>query len=219
MLLRLIVLAGVLALAAGGPVVVFSGSEWWSKLTAAVSSPPAAIEEKPIEEVKKSVEQTLARSVPSVPAELRLEGSAHRRLEDVLRFDVSTGWVMSNWPRVSAGLAQLQLQGYRVPLVTGTSPDDVAGALTYYFGPEQRVQEIRFQGTTGNARKLVRLVTGRYGLVRKPVNDASLYLYERTTPTGEVVSQLKVRPAQVVKASEPYRRFQVELTLRRQRES
>ena len=59
-------------------------------------------------------------------------------LEEVLRFDVTTAWVLSKWPRVSANLAELDMQGYRVPLVTGTGDADVAGSLTYYFNAKQR---------------------------------------------------------------------------------
>jgi hypothetical protein len=215
--LRSVVLLGILLVVAGGPVVVFSGSQWWSRLTASLSAAgqPSAGEEEPIEEVERSVQETLARSVPQPSEELKVEGSPYRDLAAVLRFDVSPGWVIDQWPRVSAGLAHLQLQGYRVPLVTGTATDDVAGALTYYFGPHQRVQEIHFRGTTGNGRKLVRIVTQRHGLVRKPVNDPSLFLYEQSTASGEVISQLRIRPARVVKSSDPRRRFQVSLVLRR----
>jgi len=59
--------------------------------------------------------------------------------------------VISRWPRVSAGLAELQLQGYRVPLVSGTTANDLAGALTYYFNSRQQVQRITFQGTTATS--------------------------------------------------------------------
>ncbi|HEV3024657.1 MAG TPA: DUF6690 family protein, partial [Pirellulales bacterium] len=54
-------------------------------------------------------------------------------VQQAFRFDVTSAWVLGRWPRVSAGLSQLDLQGYRVPLVTGTKPDDLAGSLTYYF--------------------------------------------------------------------------------------
>ncbi len=60
----------------------------------------------------------------------------------MLRFDVTVEWVMQRWPRVSTGLPYLQLQGYRVPLVTGTKVADLAGSLTYYFNARQQVQRI-----------------------------------------------------------------------------
>jgi hypothetical protein len=47
-------------------------------------------------------------------------------LAEVLRFDISPDWVMGRFPRVSTVLAELNLDGLRVPLVTGTSPSDLA---------------------------------------------------------------------------------------------
>ena len=51
----------------------------------------------------------------------RLQGRPRSRsLDEVLRFDLTPDWILHRWPRVSTGLAQLDLQGYRVPLVSGT---------------------------------------------------------------------------------------------------
>ena len=75
-------------------------------------------------------------------------------LAEVLRFDVTVEWVMQRWPRVTTGLPQLQLQGYRVPLVTGTSLSDVAGSLTYYFNARQQVQRITLRGTDRRSQRL-----------------------------------------------------------------
>ncbi len=44
----------------------------------------------------------------------------------VFSFEVTPEWILARWPSVSTGLAQLQLEGYRVPLVTGTGQEDVA---------------------------------------------------------------------------------------------
>ena len=74
---------------------------------------------------------------PAKPAPL--EGVTARDLGEVIRFDGSPEWVMARWPRVTAGLANLDLQGYRVPLVSGTAQDDLAGSLTYYFDRNQQV--------------------------------------------------------------------------------
>lgn len=135
-------------------------------------------------------------------------------LAEVLRFDVSTGWILSRWDRVSAGLADLDLQGYRVPLVTGTGYDDVAGSLTYYFDKQQKVQRITFRGTTGNPRKLVALVTNRYGLMRQATDDPAVFIYQANW-NGKPESELRIKPARVVRADLPYARYQLELALRR----
>ena len=48
---------------------------------------------------------------------------------------------MRRWPRVTT-VPQFALAGLRVPLVTGTQIDDLAGSLTYYFDRTDQVQRI-----------------------------------------------------------------------------
>ncbi len=68
-----------------------------------------------------------------------VEGVPPQTLEEVLRFDISPDWIIERWPRVSSGLSELDLQGYRVALVTGTAESDLAGSLTYYFNKKNQV--------------------------------------------------------------------------------
>ena len=80
-------------------------------------------------------------------------GRSSVRVQDpssVFHFQITPEWIVAHWPAVSTGLAQLQLEGYRVPLVTGTARHDLAGSLTYYFNAEQKLQQITFVGTTGD---------------------------------------------------------------------
>jgi hypothetical protein len=133
-------------------------------------------------------------------------------LPQALRFDVTTAWVLGRWPRVSAGLAQLDLQGYRVPLVTGTKPDDLAGSLTYYFNRGQRVEQITFDGTTGDARRLVAHLATQFGFVRRSTDDAGVYLYQVQHP-GKPPSELRIEPARIVRADSPHSRFEVSLVM------
>jgi hypothetical protein len=135
-------------------------------------------------------------------------------LAEVLHFNGTPAWVMTRWPRVTSGLAQLDLQGYRVPLVTGTGESDVAGSLTYYFDREQRVKFITFRGTTGDPRKLIGLVTQHYNLEQQPSDDPGLYLYQ-VRKYGKPLSELRIRPARVVRADQPFARYEVELALMR----
>ena len=157
-----------------------------------------------------------AANTPTKPARVtqvsRLTGSIDPA--EILRFDITTGWVMSRWERVSAGLADIDLQGYRVPLVTGTSHDDLAGSLTYYFDKQQQVQRITFHGTTGNPHKLVALVTGRYNFLRQVTSDPSLYLYQ-VKWNGKPQSELRIKTARVVRADTPHNRYQIDLAMRR----
>lgn len=137
-------------------------------------------------------------------------------LEEVLRFDVTTSWVLSKWPRVSANLAELDVQGYRVPLVTGTTDADVAGSLTYYFNAKQRVERITFFGTTGDTRRLVAFLESQYGFKREQTPEPNLFVYTvKSWSWGKATSELRMRPASVVRSDVPKSRFEVALLIDR----
>jgi len=203
---------------AASPAVLFSAPGWWSKITAAImpggpskadapttAGPPAR---PPAPEANNKGEAAQAAPPGS-------ESILVSDLAEVFRFDISPAWVMAQWRRVSASLAQLQLQGYRVPLVTGTAEDDLAGSLTYYFDSRQQLQRITFQGSTGDPRKLLALLTARYGFARRLTNDPSSFVYEVPSLDKKAKSVLWIRPARVVKADESYHRFQVALVMER----
>jgi hypothetical protein len=143
-----------------------------------------------------------------------VDGSVPIRFEEVFRLDVNSAWLMARWPRVTTGLADLQLHGYRVPLVTGTREDDIAGALTYYYDREQVIQKLTFRGVTGDPRRLVLFCTSQYGFEREFVPDPALQVY-RAQGTGPLMSELRVRPAAVIRADAPRERFEIELVLAR----
>src|SRR5687767_3347320 len=72
------------------------------------------------------------RLLPSRTDRSPLEGPAVADLAEVLRFDITPAWLTQRWPRVmNARHAAGSLQAYRVPLVTGAKPTDLAGSLTY----------------------------------------------------------------------------------------
>ncbi len=133
-------------------------------------------------------------------------------LGEALRFEVSAAWILGHWPRVTACLPDEGLQGYRVPLVSGTMEDDLAGSLTYYFNSHQRCQRITLQASTGDARKIVALVTKRFGFVPQTSSEPGLYLYQLRW-NGQAVSELHIRPAHIIRATEPNGRFDVLLAL------
>lgn len=153
---------------------------------------------------------TTARLSTAVP----MAGESVGDLSEVFRFDATPQWILGRWPRVSTRLAELDLQGYRIPLVTGTAEHDLAGALTYYFDEQQQLQRITFYGTTGDPSKLVALAATRYGLLRQFTDDPGLYLYQ-TKWNGKPHSELQVRPSKVIRAGSPHTRFEVALVLLR----
>ena len=133
----------------------------------------------------------------------------------MLSFDVTVPWVTQHWPRVSSGLSELRLQGYRVPLVTGAGITDVAGSLTYYFDVSQQVQRITLRGTTGNPTTLVQLLGSRFHFTRRLVNDPGLVLFEAVDPDNRPAGSLKIRSAPVIDANQPYTRYEVDLVVNR----
>ncbi|MHC4403587.1 MAG: DUF6690 family protein, partial [Planctomycetota bacterium] len=180
-------------LAAAAPIAAFSTSEWWPAITVSLSP------EGELGDTTETVpnESTLgsADSVAERPVPRSLQSAPVHDLGEVFRFDVTPDWIVYNWPRVSSGLAHLPLQGYRVPLVSGTSQDDVAGSLTYYFNAQQRLQRITLHGTTGSTLKLAHLMKVRFGFVRRLTNDPGVFLYEVPDSKGQVNGFLWFRTA------------------------
>jgi hypothetical protein len=144
----------------------------------------------------------------------RPEGQPVNDLSEIFRFDISSGWVLARWPRVTTRLSTLDLNGYRVPLVTGTKENDLAGSLTYYFNQHQQVQRITFLGKTGDPTAFVALMTGRFQFVRELVPDPSLYVY-KVKAGKQVVSEMRIRPVPTVSAADPRGRFEVARVIER----
>jgi hypothetical protein len=150
---------------------------------------------------------------PPAFAASSVEGVRFHSLAEVLRFDVTKEWVYSNWPRKSTGLADPELYGVRVPLVTGTAYSDLAGAITYSFNRDGQVQHISFYGRTGDTTQLIQFVTSNYKLERRDAL-AGEQLYQLGSD-DRVQSELRTRPDQVLRSSSPHGSFAVSLELER----
>jgi len=179
--------------------------------TAGYGAIAAATEGTPGREIVANI------AAPTSPGSLATPRSSVRVLgaSSVFDFQITPEWIVAHWPTVSTGLAQLQLEGYRVPLVTGTAQHDLAGSLTYYFNAEQKLHQITFVGTTGDPQPLVGLVTGRFHLARRLVNDPGLVVYEAVHQTNQPASSLQIRLAPLAQPNEPYRRYDVKLSVER----
>jgi hypothetical protein len=133
-------------------------------------------------------------------------------LEEALRFDATPEWVTGRWPQVTSVIGDSDHLGLRVMLVSGTSPTDVAGSLTYYFNQQHQLQRITLYGVTGDPSRLVELAVGKFGL--RPTETKELGLYyggDANVPT----SSLKVAALPVVRPEAPLARVQVTLDLKR----
>lgn len=150
-------------------------------------------------------------AVPSDPAAIpTLVGTQIHDLRDVVRFDISPQWVMQRFARVSTVLADLQLEGLRVPIVTGTQADSLAGTLTYYFDASGAVQRVMVHGFTGDPSTLAKTMTEHYGLVPEPSLEAGV-LTRRWN--GQPVHFLRLSHAPVVYADAVHQKYTVFIEL------
>jgi hypothetical protein len=200
-----------LAVAFGGPIAFFTASDVW-KAVRQSSSATRPGQQQPL--VTAAVTGPMSYE-QALPAQGHFEAPSVHDLTEVFRFDITPAWVMQRWPRVTTGLAKPQLEGYRVVLVTGTTPADLAGSLTYYFNQQQQVEQISFRGSTGDVRNLALLLTTRFNFSRRLTNDPGLVIYETVAADGRQTGLTCIRPARVLKASDPLQRFEVDVTIER----
>lgn len=139
-----------------------------------------------------------------------LVGGPIRDLREVLRFDITPGWVAQNFARVSTVLAEVKLDGLRVPIVTGTSESDLAATVTYYFDNQQQLRRINLQGLTGDPTGIAALMQQYYGL--KPEATLGGHLYT-TRWNRRVTSMLHVAPAPIMYSTAQHSRYAVFLEL------
>ncbi len=134
-------------------------------------------------------------------------------ISHLVSFDLTPAWVLNNWQRVSTRLADFELEGLRVPVMTGTDVNAVVGSLTYYFDRRQTLQRITFDGYTGDPGRMVQVLSEKYALKAEPWLGAGLYTQRNTADV--LTSILRVSHAPVVRASDARRRFAVEFELNR----
>ena len=142
----------------------------------------------------------------------QLAGPISADLREVVRLDITPDWVVQRWSRVTTVLSDVNFLGLRVPLVTGSAVDDVAGALTYYFDRQHRVRRVTFHGTTGAEARLVKLMTEHYGFYREPHLGAGMYVVRWN---GQPTSVLRIAHAPVILASAPHSQLDVMLEINR----
>lgn len=116
---------------------------------------------------------------------------------DVLRFDITPNWVTAHFSRVTTVLSELNLEGMRVPIVTGTRNDDVAGSLTYYFRHDGKLQRVAMHGFTGDPTRLVEIMTKFYKMQPRSSLDSGVYTTEWN---GRPSSILKITRAPIMYA-------------------
>jgi hypothetical protein len=156
--------------------------------------------------------ETAARlgGIPADAAAPSLVGARVNDLREVMRFDISPDWVIQRFSRVSTVLADLQLECLRVPIVTGTRADDLAGTLTYYFDHADKLQRVTMHAFTGDPNRLIGAMTKHYELTREPSLEAGVYTKRWN---GQPVHFLRLTHAPVVFSDAVHQKYTVFLEL------
>ena len=151
----------------------------------------------------------VASRLGAMPADTRtkpMTGDPIGDIREVARFDITPDWVLSRFPRVTTILAETDLEGFRVPIVTGTRTDDIAGTLTYYFDRSGKLQRLTLHGFTGDPTRMVDTATRHYGLQHTPSLEAGVYT---RSWNGVPVQFLRLTHAPVVYSDAIHQKFTV----------
>jgi len=131
-------------------------------------------------------------------------------LREVLRFDIVPGWLPQRFARVSTVTSNVQMDGLRVPLITGTQPKDIAGSLTYYFDSSQTLKRINLHGLTGDPTQLANLMVQFYQL--KPEQSLGGQLFT-TRWNNRITSVMQISPAPIIYAGADHSKYIIFLEL------
>ena len=224
--------AALLAAATGGPYVA-TQTEWGQDMVSQVSDSISTDDDVETTTVSHGghalhevealrtqdpsryrYDKDLARKLGGLPQEQgdepSLVGARVTDLREVIRFDISPEWVFQRFARVTTVLADMRLEGLRVPIVTGTRVDDLAGTLTYYFDGSGHLQRVTMHAFTGDPTRLVGAMTQYYGLNRESSLEAGAFTKRWN---GQPIHFLRMSRASVVYADAVHQKFTVFLEL------
>lgn len=158
--------------------------------------------------------QEMARKLGAISADPdaapTLSGGNIPDLREVLRFDVTADWVIGRFHRVSTVLAELNLKGLRVPVVTGTHATDMAGTLTYYFDPSGKLHRVTLHGFTGDPSRLTQAMVNHFQLQNEPTLEAGVYTRRWN---GQPLALLRINHAPVVYSDAVHQKYTLFLEL------
>jgi hypothetical protein len=131
-------------------------------------------------------------------------------LADLLRFDITPSWLAQNWTRVTTCLAEPDWQGLRVPVVTGSQPDDLAGTVSYSFNMQQQLERINLYGLTGECEPLTAFARQRLGMQQYPCPVGLLLV---GFYGDEPLSMLRIRNAPLQDTQRSSVRYEIDLEM------
>lgn len=198
---RQLAAAGLLAAAIGGPYVAYENLGVGGQPVEQASEQSNAADEI----TTGYLTSTSSANSSSTTSDAMPQFRPISALSEVVRFDISPSWVPQRFPRVSIVSADPRLDAMRVPLVTGTNPNDLAGTLTYYFDRYKRLQRVTVHALSGDPSRFVAELQHAYQLQQQPSLGGGLYIRKWN---GLPTSLVYTAPAPVITADEPYSRYQ-----------
>ena len=133
-----------------------------------------------------------------------LGGGTVSDFREVLRFDIVPDWLPQRFSRVSTVTTNVQMDGLRVPLITGTQPNDIAGTLTYFFDASKTLKRIQLHGLTGDPSKLANLMVQFYQLKPEPSLGGQLFT---TRWNNRITSVMQISPAPIIYAGADHSKY------------
>jgi len=131
-------------------------------------------------------------------------GGTVNDLREVLRFDIVPGWLPQRFARVSTVTSNVQMDGLRVPLITGIQPNDIAGTLTYFFDASKSLKRIQLHGLTGDPSKLANLMVQFYQLAPEQSLGGQLFT---TRWNNRITSVMQISPAPIMYAGADHSKY------------
>lgn len=217
MLARPLIMTGLLGAAVAAPIAVTEGPKHWpgvmNSWADSANAPPAPA-------VRSFDPRQATLSGPRGPGTLvyespaPIEGTGFVTLNQLFRTDVTKEWVYTHWARKTTGLADPELFGVRVPVVTGTSMTDLAGSLSYYFNSDGRVDRLRFHGRTADTTQIVAIAQQAFGMTPQRPTAPGEQLFQ-TLVGKNIQNQLRTSPAPILWATSPHESFTVDFEANR----
>jgi hypothetical protein len=218
---RTILFLAIVIAAAGLPILLSKdGWKWTSESVAPASSDLDSVDRNseitdlgsrtnPRRSAPRSMDPAL-RALLSPKAEDTATHSLITPIPEILRFDVTPSHVMRRWSRVSTYLAELEMRGMRVPIVTGVNPQDLHGTATFFFDRDIRMRRITVHGFTGDSEPLIQFVQSMYRLREFASVGERIFIADHQ---GQPISLLRIRNSPVIAADAPYSQQEVILEL------
>jgi hypothetical protein len=161
----------------------------------------------PIAEPQMPVGVSVTKSAESILSPHGVTGPRVGDFAEIINPNITPQWVLARWPRVTTTLAELGMQGFRVPVTTGPELDDIAGSLSYYFDENDKLKRITLDGFTGDERRLVAFCENQMKL-SKQSKLGKLWVSQWH---GRVTSAMRLSYAPVMERDAPHKRFAVML--------